>query len=798
MAIKPIRIFFSVIFFTSFLSIQNIYAQDTGNLSGFVSDAKTGQPLPGASVLLQGTKLGDATNKDGYFTITGIPAGTYTVITRFVGYQTEKKYNVIISSGNNPNLTIKLEPKVATLKELKVTPDPFEKPVITPLSQQQLSRVQIASYPGGNNDVTKVVQSLPGIAGSAGGFRNDIIIRGGAPSENVYYLDGIEIPVISHFATQGSAGGAVGILNVSFVENVTVTKSAFPARYGNVLSGIIHFNQRNGNASNFGANFRVSSSEAALTVEGPLFKSDDETYSNTTFIASVRRSYLQLLFELFEFTFIPSYWDYQYKISHEFNNYNEIYLTGVGSIDDFSVNDLEDVTAEQQATLDQIPIIKQWSTTAGIGWKHRFKKIDGFLRSTLSTSFFDNSYSRYRDNVNQQGLLQKTESRNRVISLKTQFKYFVDSWMISAGFLTEQVSYSIQSLKNIDNIQYDTDLNFWQYGLFSQISRQWLRDRFSVSLGIRFDGNTFIEDGNKFWHTLSPRLAISYAFGENAQWKLSATAGRYYKKPPNTILGFRENGVFINQDSDYIRSDHYAIGLSYNPRETTLISVEGFLKLYSNYPVSMSDSVSLANIGADFGIFGDADIKSVGKGQTYGLEFSIQQKLANDFYGTLAYTLYWGEFTGFNPDQYLSSRWDYRHLLTFTGGYRLPNNWQIAARLEVRGGAPYPKLNEERSAETYPNLTFDYSTLEETRLDPFAVLDVRVDKRWNFSRWSLQIYLEVQNLQNAFGIDTTPSLPKYGLKRREDGTIVKPRQIIQIKDLGAGNILPTIGIVIDI
>lgn len=273
---------------------------------------KQEKPCPGATVKLEDTTTGAASDENGYFVIQNITPQSYIVTASFVGYKSETRYNVVIKSGGNPDLNFALKPQVSELQEITVAPDPFEQPAENPLSRQELSRVQIASYPGGNNDIAKVVQSLPGVSGSVGGFRNDVIIRGGGPSENVYYLDGIEIPVINHFATQGSAGGPVGLLNVSFFEGVSLSSSSFPAKYGNALSGVLQFDQRNGNARNFGANFRLGASEAAVTVEGPLLKSEKEQYANTTFIASVRRSYLQLLFQLIDLPFLPDYWDYQY------------------------------------------------------------------------------------------------------------------------------------------------------------------------------------------------------------------------------------------------------------------------------------------------------------------------------------------------------------------------------------------------------------------------------------------------------------------------------------------------------
>ena len=382
----------------SFFAFQGLFAyQNTGTLSGYIKDAKTGESIPGATVLVVELGTGAITNAQGFYTLENLPTQTFSIKVSFVGYESQTRFNVVIRSGGNPDLNFELKETVSELGEVVVVANPFQKIEETPLSIQKLSREEIATYPGGNNDIAKVVQSLPGVSGSIGGFRNDIIIRGGAPNENVYYLDGIEIPNINHFATQGSAGGPVGMLNVSFFEGVTLSTSAFAAQYDNALSGILQFDQRNGNNRNFKTNFRLSSSESALTLEGPLFKGNNEA-SNTTFIASVRRSYLQFLFEVIDLPFLPDYWDYQYKLSHQVDEYNEIMVTGIGSIDDFSINVPEDFDPEQQATLDQVPIIKQQTNTIGISWKKRNRYGKGFTQLSLSNNRLENDFRQYTDN----------------------------------------------------------------------------------------------------------------------------------------------------------------------------------------------------------------------------------------------------------------------------------------------------------------------------------------------------------------------------------------------------------------
>ena len=204
-----------------FMPLLN-YAQTLGVLSGQVVDAQTGVGLEGATVLLENTALGASTDASGYFTIKNILPKTYNVVVSFLGFETYTQFNVIIKSVGTAPQQIPLTPQEDTLEEVVVQSNPFKTTKETPLSTQTFSAVEIETYPGGNNDITKVVQSMPGISPSIGGFRNDIIIRGGAPNETVYYLDGIEIPNINHFSTQGSAGGPVGLINVSFIQDVTL------------------------------------------------------------------------------------------------------------------------------------------------------------------------------------------------------------------------------------------------------------------------------------------------------------------------------------------------------------------------------------------------------------------------------------------------------------------------------------------------------------------------------------------------------------------------------------------------
>lgn len=785
------KLLLSIIVLTS---LKAVFAQSTATISGYVKDAKTEEPLIGATVRIENTEKGAVTDINGYYSIQNVTPQTYTVLASFVGYADNKKYNVVVKTGGIPNVNFKLEEEVEQLEGVTVRANPFQKREETPLSIQRLSPEEIATYPGGNNDIAKVAQSLPGVSGSVGGFRNDIIIRGGAPNENVYYLDGIEIPSINHFSTQGSAGGPVGLLNVSFFEGVSLTASAFGAQYDNALSGVLQFDQRDGNRRDYQTNFRVSSSEAALTVEGPLFKAKSEEMSNTSFIASVRRSYLQFLFQVIDLPFLPDYWDYQYKLTHKIDEYNEINFTGVGSIDDISVNVPDEYDEEQQATLDQIPIITQWSTTAGISWKNRFKDNSGFMTTALSTNVLNNLFEQYEDNVNEEGLYLSNDSQEQEVKLRYTLTKFIGDWTINTGAVVQQSIYENSTTNLVNDFEYTNSLNFTRYGFHGQASRSFLNDRFGVSAGFRVDGNTFMENGNDLSKTFSPRLSVSYQLDKEAKWTANASIGRYYKIPPYTILGFTEqDGAQSNKDTKYIQSDHLVAGVEYLLTPSSRISIEGFYKRYEDYPVSVTDSVSLANLGGGFSVLGNEPVESVGLGRTYGVELLYQRKFTKNFYAILALTHYYSEFTGFDTDEYLPSSWDNRNLVTFTGGYKFGNNWELSARVRYLGQTPLAPVDRDATLESYPDIIRDYSRQGELLLDPFNQTDVRIDKKWNFEGFTLDVFLEFQNVF----VQQLPSEPDYGLVRDDEGNVVTPRQLKQIESVDNSSFIPNLGIVID-
>ena len=768
-----------------------VIAQNTGTFSGQIIDLKTQYPLEGSSVILEGTNIGVITDANGYFTFENVPTKSYNIQATYLGYESQTLYNVIVKSVGTPSLLFKLNEASEALDEIILSKSSFRTSKETPLSTQSFSAVEIETYPGGNNDIAKVAQSLPGISPSIGGFRNDFIIRGGAPNESVYYLDGVEIPNINHFSTQGSAGGPVGMLNVSFIREVTLSSSAFGAEYDNPLSGVLAFEQREGNDQKYSGNVRIGASEAGATFNGPLFKRGKER-SNTTLMVSARRSYLQFVFALVGLPIRPDYWDYQWKLNHKIDERNSLTFIGLGSIDDFSVVAPDDFDVEQQAALETAPIIEQRTITLGLTWKHKFKDGTGQVNTTLSTNHLKNIFSQYQDNENKTGVLFRNDSKEQETKLRVHATQYIKDWKISYGLNVQQSVYTNNTDDIVGGLGYETAIDFAKYGFFGKLSRSFVNNRLSLALGLRSDADSFT-NGSTLIDNLSPRLSASYMLNESSSWKLNASVGRYFKIPTYTMLGFQNNsGEFINKSNRYTQSDHYVFGVEYNLSPSARFTVEAFRKDYSQYPVSVLDGVSLANKGAGFEVLGNEAVIDTGSGQSKGIEVLFQQKLSNNFYGILAYTLFSSEFSGINNIR-LPSVWDSGNLLTFTGGYKLPKNWEVSLRYRYAGATPFAPTDTAATLITYPQIIIDYSRLGENKLSTFKQGDFRLDKKWNFEKLSFNFYIEIQN----FLAQENPRPDEYTLARTDEGVLISPQELVKIEREERNTPFPSFGFVFD-
>ena len=793
-------------------------SQNNARLSGSVFDGNSLKPLAGITIELQPLNLLTSSDSTGNFRFTGINPGSYNLRFTGVGYQLKVRSNIVITTGNESNVSVELDAVAVQLSSVLVTSKRNTARATTlesPLSIQRLTSEEIKANPGGNFDISKVIQSLPGVGGGAAGgsFRNDIVIRGGAPSENVFYLDGIEVPVINHFSTQGSGGGPQGILNVSFIQDVKLSTSAFDARYDNALSSVFQFKQKNGNSNSLQGNLRLSGTEAAATFDGPISR-------NTTFLASARRSYLQLLFKAIDLPIRPNFWDYQFKSTTRIDNKTTISFLGIGAIDEFRFAAPKKATPEKLYIINSNPIINQWSYTFGASLLRLIK--NGYWNLAISRNALDNSADKYVDNDNPSVASRTFGIRSNETENKLRFDVTnnLGGWKISYGVVGQYVQFNNSFsqllrpevkdnqgniIQNVQDLSSQTATDFWRYGAFLQAGTRVFNNRLALSGGIRADGNNLQNSESNVLKQLSPRISASYALAD--KWNISSSYGIYYRLPGYPQLAYTGGiGNNITNPGKYIQSTHIAGGIEYLPSTPARLTLEGFYKRYKNYAVSIPDGISIANKGTEFGAIGNEPVKQDGEGRAYGIEFFAQQKLSKRFFGVFSYTLYWSEFTGLKGKLSPAS-WDNRHLVSFTIGNKFSKNWEAGLKFRYQGAAPFTPFDLEQSRINYLTLgtgIFNYELVNSQRLPSFHAADIRIDKKWNYSRFTLDLYLDIQNFYGATGA----GIPNFTFKRNEDNTafITTDNQPIQSNGSNAiplilnnrdGNVLPTIGFILE-
>ncbi|MEM7654670.1 MAG: TonB-dependent receptor [Bacteroidota bacterium] len=774
------------------LSYFPLFAQN-GVIKGRMYDELTNMPLEYGTILIQGTSRGAFTDTSGNFEFQRVEPGLYNLEARFSGYKSKTLYEVQVSNSKPVILEIALEQDENTTDSVNIVASPFKEVEEAPLSLRTIGTSEIKRNPGGNRDISKVIQSLPGVASTVS-FRNDILIRGGGPNENRFYIDGIETPNINHFATQGAAGGPVGLINVDFIGEVDFFSGAFPANRGNALSSVFEFQQRPARDDRIGFTATLGASDLAMTVEGP-------SGENSSFLFSVRRSYLQLLFRVLALPFLPNYNDYQYKHKFRLGQRHELNIVSLGALDEFRLNMEADSTPFQKYTLNNLPVQTQWNYTIGASYKYFGDQ--GFWNVVASRNMINFNAEKFTNNDEALPVLLDYTSQEIENKLRVEYTGRFNGFKLNYGANYEYAKYftDTYNVLRFGVIDFESQLTLSKYGGFAQLSKKFVNDRVILSGGIRADANTFSEKMQNPLDQLSPRLSASFLI--TPELAVNFNTGIFYQLPPYTVLGYRdqEGGPLVNQDLTYIRNRQLVGGIAYTTKTNSKISIEAYYKNYDQYPFLLRDSISLANVGADFGVVGNEPAVSTSEGRTYGMEVLLQQRLFRGFYGIVAYTLGWSEFQD-KFGNYVPSSWDSRHIIALTMGKKFKGDWEVGAKWRFTSGQPFTPANVELSSlravwDVRGAEVPDFNQLNSQRLGNYHQLDIRVDKKWFFEKWSLNLFFD---LQNAYFYSIPGPDILDVVKADDDTPVVDPNDPSRYQTTFLQNDLgifqPTLGIVV--
>lgn len=773
------------------------YAQTASYpIRGKVIDRYTRQGVPYANVVVEGKAgIEAATDSTGIFLIPEVSPGICRLVASSLGYKGTVTSEYIISAGT-PFIVIELEEDSNALAEVTVTPSAFRRTTESPVSLRVIGLQDIEKNPGSNRDVSRIVRSYPGVSFSPIGYRNDLIVRGGGPSENRFYMDGIEIPNINHFSTQGASGGPVSIVNADLIREINFYTGAFPANRSGALSSVLDFSLRDGNPDKQTFKGTLGASEVSLSGSGHFNK-------RTTYLFSIRQSYLQLLFKMLGLPFLPNYIDGQVKIKSRLTDADEITFLALAGIDKMKLN-TDEKGEDAEYLLSYLPKINQETFTVGASYRHYAGHHTQSVY--ISHNYLNNRNLKYRNNdgSSEDNLTLRLRSVEQKTMLRAENRSYLNQWTLREGVEGSYSQYTNHTLQRLyveqsELSRYETDLGIWSWGFFVSADYTSPSKRFTSSVGVRSDASDYGRMA-KMWKQISPRISMNYAFNE--QWSAGGNIGIYYQLPPYTALGFKDDsGKLINRDLNYMRVTSGSIGVDWHPNQRLAFSVEGFYKRYGNIPLSLADNIPLACKGNDYGVYGNEALISSAQGQSYGIELLARWQVPEKINITGSLTLFRSEYRNNKASAYIPSAWDNRFILNMSGVWDLPRRWSIGGKLSFIGGTPYTPYNIEKSSlveawDAQGRPYYNYSLYNTERLSNFTQIDLRVDKNYYFRRWRLGVYIDLQNVM-ASKLKQPDVLMSTGEIENPSAPLAEQKYKMKYLKQESGTLIPTLGITVE-
>lgn len=787
------------------LIVQNTKAQ-VKYVLGFVKDKSTNKAISGIAIRNQNSNKTTITDTLGNFTFYLDCTICSFEIKPSLTYKSLLISDIDISKSDKPYIEIELESQVKTLNEVVINGANFNKTIESPLSLRSLSASEIERMPGGLQDISRVLQSFPGIS-IPPAWRNDLIVRGGSSYENKFFLDDIPIPNINHFTPQGSSGGAYGIINPEYLKNLDFYAAAFPSNKGNALSSILDFKLKNGNPTKRNVGVVASGTDLSITSDGFISKT-------TTYLSSFRLSNWKSTSLFLGLPVLPKYSDFLVKIRIQPTPKNEITIIGLGNIDQaepnlriregvfFNKNDQE-LTSTIDTYLSQVGFSNQYSFTFGGIYKRYFT--NGNLSVSLSGYDSYNALKNYTNQTDKIGMFINYDSHENQSTLKFNFNKDLNyriKW--NAGLTVDNIkfranSFTVLPISNrIDTVSFTSKFNTQTIAFNCQIN--YSLSKLDLSAGLRIDMATYNGVVSNPINQVSPRISLAYRLSD--KFSLNASNGFYTQLPLSNLLGFKdENGEMKNCTLlKYMKCWQSVIGLDYFTSTNLKLSVEFFLKKYYDIPYLINESLPLPNSISFVNLspIGLSPAISTSKGRSFGLELLLHQKLWKNMYGIIAYTLMKSEYS--NMSNLIPSNWDYRHIFSATLGKRFSKRWEIGIKLRFNSGGPYTPLDYNLTSnklayDINPLGILNINKLNSERLPNFFATDLRIEKRYNFTKWHMTVFTDIQNVFNS-----SISVPPFYRKKLDnngnelyssDGT----KYLLSLTTFKPPfNILPTFGI----
>ncbi|MGE5314313.1 MAG: TonB-dependent receptor [Acidobacteriota bacterium] len=736
------RLYCFAVVFLILLSTLPVPAQVSlpGTIEGRVYDQETSRPLPGANLRLGATLRGAMTDSAGRFLLKDVPAGSYTIQASLLGYRNTMKADVIVGAGRSTQLTIALAESPLEEKEVVVTAGYFTAGADEPVSAIRFASEEVRRAPGSAGDVSRIILGLPSLA-KVNDQSNSLIVRGGSPLENAFFVDGIEIPNINHFPTQGATGGPIGIIDAALLEDVTFSAGGFSAAWGDRLSSVMDLRLRSGSTSGRQSQLDLNFAGFGGMTEGPLSQDGKSSY-----LVSVRRSYLDLLVKAIDIgtSVAPSYGDCVAKAVIELAPGHTLTLLDIFSDDH---NDPDRKTAIEN---DMVYYGTQdiYLNTAGLTWRALWSpnvfslSALSYTRSDFSEEFFETgSGSHLVRNRSQEGTLTFASSLHYRIDAVHSLEIGIQAQRLSSDYDNFYDAYTDALGQTSPAFLFDRALEGWKLGSYLTYTVHPLPE-WSVTAGIRLDH--FSSNRST---TVAPRINSSYEIGNRLTFK--ASAGMYYQTLPMLLLSQHE----ANTQMKNPEALQLIAGLDYLLSDDTKLGIECYSKRYQSFPIDPAQQ-SLFLVDELFYRYGfffaHGALQDKGRASSEGIEVLVQKKLSEKLYGLAGASVFRSRYRD-GLGVWRSRAFDNRWLVSAEGGYRPDGAWEFSGRWIAAGGVPFTPFDADRSAALGREV-LDESKINGRRLPAYHCLNLRVDRRWHFESTNLVAYFSIWNVYNERNI----------------------------------------------
>ena len=747
--------FLLLLIFTATISFAQNNKQ---NIRGAIIDKLSQVPIPGAIVLIVNDSLNKAVQTDvnGNYLITDVSPKRYTVKASFVGYKDIFIPNVVVSSGKETILDITMEEDLKMLNEVIVKSNDKDKTIndLTTNSARAFSMEEVNRYAGGRSDPARLAANFAGVS-APDDSRNDIVIRGNSPVGVLWRIEGMNVTNPNHFASVGTTGGAVSAINTNMLKSSDFFTSAFPAEYGNAISGVFDLGFRNGNSQKreHTVQFGLITGIEAMT-EGPIKKGNGSSY-----LIGYRYSLAgiaQAMSINIGTSSTPKYQDLSFKINSGTSKLGKFTLFGI--LANSTIN-IEQSKPDANSLYGNGQKSDFTSKIGIIGLKH-FKQINS--KSFLSTSIGTNYSATYQSNYSSDstGNYYSREDNNSSktgYNIMTNYNLKINSKLfVKAGLQTEFINlylfYRTRRNKN------DSWKQIWDYNSYTTLGQAYvhlkynMNDKLTLNAGVHAQ-QFFLNNSN----SIEPRVGLKYAL--NKKNSLSLGYGLHSQIQPLTVYFLQTTNTdgsisYNNKDVGFTKSHQLVLGYDLQPFSDWRVKAEVYYQSLYNVPIdSFASSYSMLNTGASFRSDLEDKLVNNGTGTNYGAELTIEKFFSKGYYALFTSSIYESKYKGSDGverNTAFNGKYVYNILMgkEFKVGKDKRNAITIDLKVTNAGGRYFTPIDvqasdiygrEVRSTEVYS-----------ARYSNYFRMDVKIGYTLNSSKRkvSQSFSLDLQNVTN--------------------------------------------------